>query len=147
LIALVGLMILAAIGCWKYGSLSSAILASRGYALAVDPDANNPPAVLTAGAENVIQVRVRNLRSEPVAILGAEASCRCSSVSNLPLTVPPGGSIDLPVTITAADSDVGSRLSAKIVLYVDVASPPVLFRVPPREVVATANLPGRSADP
>ncbi len=128
LIAALGAAGLAAYSTWEYGSPRVAMLAFRGYALAVNP-ANLSLGTLTPGVDVPVLFTVQNLKSVPVTVVGARSSCRCTSVTGLPMVIPPGGFADLGASIAPRLTDAGKNLSGQVHLYVDVPSPPILFSV------------------
>jgi hypothetical protein len=88
----------------RYGSVAVAVAAARGLPVAVTPGTLDAGTIEADGkAERVL--RVVNLSAEPVQVVMAISNCgRCVDVAGLPVTLPPGGGADLPVTVTAGQA-------------------------------------------
>lgn len=68
----------------------------RGEQLLVEADVDAGSGV--KGETQVVLVRVQNIGNSPVQLLGGTATCACVATDDLPLTIQPGESLQLPVS-------------------------------------------------
>ena len=47
----------------------------------------------------VFQANVRNLTGKPLSLIGFNATCSCTSSSDIPQTIPPGKSTRMPIVV------------------------------------------------
>jgi len=87
-----------AAGTLVYGSPAAALARLRGDELYATPEAVSFGDG-HAGDSLTAVVRVRNLSSRPVRLIGGTADCNCVTTSDLPLTVPAGGEQTVTVTL------------------------------------------------
>lgn len=80
---------------------------------------------VVVGVESVVRFRLKNLAGTPVRVVGAQASCGCVAVDDLPLTLPPGESAHLSIRFTPLARDVGKTIRHYVLLALDVDHPPV----------------------
>lgn len=99
---------------------------------------------VVAGMETVVCFRLRNLAATPVRVVGAQASCGCVAVDDLPLALPPGESADLSIRFTPPARDVGKTIRHYVLLALDVDHPPVSLWAKAR--VASRSVQRRAAD-
>ena len=120
------------------GSISAGLARVQGYALVVDSFSKSigeiPP-----GTKSEATFLLTNVSSTPVTILGAQTSCRCTTLSDLPLTVPPGERTELRIGVTPSPSDAGTTIRTTSLLYLDVASKRLLLHVDARVQPATES--------
>ena len=84
---------------WRYGSLTAAIAALREEPLAVVPTELELGTV-PSGTVVETSVRIYNLTDESASLAYGKGSCSCAVFPDLPLVVPPHGSIDVRVQVT-----------------------------------------------
>ncbi len=114
-----GAAVLGAVGVgatWTFGSTGAALARLRGESLAV-------PAYLDLGAGEPGQalqseLTVTNWAPRPVRLIGGTADCSCLLTAGLPLTIPPGESRSVPVTLRVPASRPGT-LTRTIELWTD----------------------------
>jgi hypothetical protein len=111
-ILIVGLAIVA---ITRFGSIPTALAYVAGERLLVDSPSKSFGTV-DAGAEPVVPFTVQNRSDHAVKIIGARTSCTCTIVANLPMTIPPGGSLDVPISVKT------SRLKGQVSVTVRVYS-------------------------
>ena len=100
-LALVGVS--AGVGTLAYGSPESAVARLRGDTLYVDSDFISFGDG-TAGQSLTAEVRVRNLSSSPVRLIGGTSDCSCVTTSDLPTTLAPGGDGVIPIRLKLPDN-------------------------------------------
>jgi len=81
-----------------YGSIRGLRAALRGDSLLYDAWVE-PSKPLVADEEAVLSVRVRNLTSRPVRIVGFLTTCTCTSTQSVPLTLAPRQELVVPVHV------------------------------------------------
>ncbi len=59
---------------------------------------------IPAGGVGEARVEVVNLTSTPVRVVGGTSDCSCTAVKDLPVEVPPGGSVTVAVRLKAPDA-------------------------------------------
>jgi hypothetical protein len=80
------------------GSVSLALAKLRGDRLLITP----PVADLgphTAGSLVHAQVAILNITERPLRLVGGTTDCRCITTADLPVTVPPGGSVTIRIQV------------------------------------------------
>jgi len=143
-IALVGGVAILSFGVFRHGSLSAAIARLQGYPLFVE----SPSIALgevVAGQKAAACFSLRNLKAQQVTIVGAKASCGCMVASNLPLTIKGGGEGKLVLEFSERPRDIGSTRRNRVLLYLDVPTPPIVLEVTAR-VVESPSDEGQSAE-
>jgi hypothetical protein len=84
------LVLLGAAGSWVYGSPGAALARLRGDVLTVNPGyLDFGP--LPAGEARELSVEVGNWSDRPVRLIGGTSDCSCTTLSDLPVTIPSGG--------------------------------------------------------
>ncbi len=76
-------------GVWAYGSLGVAVARLRGEVVIADPSAVDFGGA-ARGEVRERQVMVWNFSPAPVRVVGGTADCACTTLADLPVTVPPG---------------------------------------------------------
>ena len=90
----------AGIGVHRFGSLSHTLAYARGVRLLADePTMDLGP--MEAGSRMTFAFRLTNLTGRPIKLIGAQTSCSCMVVDDLPTTIPPLQSRAIPVGIEA----------------------------------------------
>ena len=84
----------------QYGSISIALAAMNGIPLVVSPGTVNA-GLMSAGGQVDRNLDVTNLTTEPVDVAYAYSNCNCVIVSGLPVTIEPGKTVALRLTILA----------------------------------------------
>jgi Protein of unknown function (DUF1573) len=112
-------------GVAQYGSLSAGLLALQGYALAPTPRVQ---VISSVSGRTEVPFKLQNLTSAPVTIVGAKSSCGCTALHDLPITIPAREEAELTVFVSPSASDVGKSIQTQVLLYLDVASPPVILQ-------------------
>ncbi|HTU90511.1 MAG TPA: MauE/DoxX family redox-associated membrane protein, partial [Gemmataceae bacterium] len=101
----VGVMLAAlmGIGAWIYGSPAKAWARLRDEPLTVAPDyvycGEGKPGEKLKGT-----VRVYNWTHEPVLIYGGTSDCSCVATAGLPVTIPPNGNGEIPLSLRLPES-------------------------------------------
>jgi Protein of unknown function (DUF1573) len=121
---------IAGYGRYHFGSLSRALAYASGDRVLVD-ERQKALLGMLAGSKSVVQYSITNLTGRDLKILGADTSCTCTSIENLPLTVARGMSKELTVSISAPRQP--GPTSASIILFTDYDSQPTV----PLEFVGT----------
>ena len=111
---------------WRFGNLTNGILYIDGTALiAEEPVLDLGEVPLGSVAEGTFVLR--NLTSAPVTVLGGKPSCSCMLLSDMPIRIDAMSSASLSVQFAPTKSQVGRRNSGRVLLYMDVDSPPVVL--------------------
>jgi hypothetical protein len=107
----------AAIAVWAYGSPERALAHLRGELLSagdgyLDFGSGRPGDRLDAS------VAVRNWTDSPVRLIGGTSDCSCTTTEDLPVTVPPGGSMPVHIHLKVPPSNSG-QLTRTVTLRTD----------------------------
>ena len=145
-IMLTSVALMGGLGAWgshRYGSCEAFVAALRGHILYVDPTDYSFGEV-EGPTQRTATIRIRNLASYPVKLLGSRTDCGCVLVNGLPFELASGSVIDLTIQITASRGGSSSVDFTRVVtLYTDAAGvePRVEFhlRVLPAEVGADSS--------
>ncbi len=102
--ALIGLLALGS--TLAYGSVSAAIVKMRG-------DSLSAPSYVDFGSakpgERLEQLAIiHNWTDAPICLIGGTSDCSCVTTSAMPLTVPPGESISVTITLKVPSSNAGA---------------------------------------
>lgn len=102
---------------WWYGSLEAALAGLRGDTLTVWPryvdfGRGEPGEVLEATVE------VSNWGSDDLKLIGGTSDCSCITTSNLPLSVPPGGTKAVTIQLNVPRSG-GGTMTRFVELWTD----------------------------
>ncbi len=108
------LLVYAAIGSAIGLSLSRALIRSRGAGFTVD-QSEKTVEVATSGSIVATSFRFLNRSGRSVKIVGADSSCACTLVSNLPATVRDNSAYDLAVTIDTSDKKNGDKETITVI--------------------------------
>lgn len=114
---------LGAAGSWVYGSPAAALARLRGDELTVSPGYLDF-GVLPAGAHRDATLTVSNWSAAPVRLIGGTSDCTCTTLSDLPVTIPPGGRADVTVTMVAPSS--AGALTRTVILRTDHPGQPIV---------------------
>jgi len=117
------LVLLGAAGSWVYGSPAAALARLRGDTLIADPgylDFGTVP----AGEPREAPLTVGNWSDRPVRLIGGTSDCTCTTLSDLPLTIPPGGRA--VVTIRLVPPTDAGHLTRTVMLRTDSPDQPEL---------------------
>lgn len=114
---------LGAAGSWVYGSPAAALARLRGDELTVSPGYLDF-GTLSAGDRRDVTLTVSNWSAAPVRLIGGTSDCTCTTLSDLPITIPPGGRADVTVTMVAPAS--AGALTRTVVLRTDHAGQPMV---------------------
>lgn len=104
----VGVMlgVLMGIGAWIYGSPAKAWARLRDEPLGVAPEyvdcGEGKPGEKLKGT-----ARVYNWTDEPVLIYGGTSDCSCVATAGLPVTIPPNGNGEIPLSLRLPESKAG----------------------------------------
>jgi hypothetical protein len=115
-------------GVLQFGSVTATIAWLQGYAICPDASAKDL-GTIQAGVKHSAAFRLRNLASQPVTVIGAEASCYCTVVGSLPLTIPPGEEREVAVFVLVGDYAVGTSFEQSVELILDTPGPPPVLTV------------------
>jgi hypothetical protein len=84
--------------------------------------------VLEGGRHYTVHVPLTNASRRPIKIIGAQASCICTTLTGLPLSLAPGESRSLDIDISTIERM--GRIETRIDLFTDhPASQRVSFRI------------------
>jgi hypothetical protein len=86
------------IGRLRYGSFWNTIAAVRGQSVAVEPRQFSAGEV-QPGESVVVSVRLRNLTTEPVRVIGSHANCGCTVTDRWPLELQPGEAVEVQLSL------------------------------------------------
>ncbi len=91
------------IGLHQFGSVGNSIAFLRGETVHV----GNPSQTINVMPHQPFEVSydVVNLSNYPIKIIGAQSSCTCTSVSELPMTLEPHQSKTFKVNVSASKTD------------------------------------------
>ncbi len=94
-------------GTARYGSPAAAIARLRGDVLLAEPD------VLVLGATAPGRmldgvVHISNLSDRPVRLVGGTSDCSCIATDSLPLTIPAGDTVAVPITLRVPATAAGT---------------------------------------
>jgi len=84
------LVLLGAAGSWVYGSPTAALARLRSDTLIVEP-AYLDLGTMPAGERQEAPLTVSNWSDRPLRLIGGTSDCTCTTLSDLPVTIPPGG--------------------------------------------------------
>jgi hypothetical protein len=107
-----------------YGSVEAGLARLRGEPLVVEPsyvefDDAAP------GATVKRQIRIRNLTSHPIHLIGGTSDCSCATTAGLPIAVAPGGFVDLPIRL-AIPSGTEGQFTRTAEIWTDLDRKPVI---------------------
>jgi len=83
-------VLLGAAGSWVYGSPTAALARLRGDTMIADPGYLDF-GTLPAGELHEALLTVSNWSDRPVRLIGGTSDCTCTTLSDMPVTIPPGG--------------------------------------------------------
>ncbi len=118
------LVLLGAAGTWVYGSPGAALARLRGDTLTATPDYLGFGA-LQAGESRDASLTVSNWSDRPVRLIGGTSDCTCTTLADLPVTIPPGGRAAVTVYLTAPASE--GQLTRTVKLRTDHPDQPLVW--------------------
>jgi hypothetical protein len=108
-------LVLVALPAVHYGSFSALEAHRAGFVLyCAQPSVH---AVAKSGATVPVTYQLRNVAWGPVVIHAASASCSCTKVPGLPLTIPAGGVADLRVEVSVSNRSAANSFFSEVDLY------------------------------
>jgi len=110
------------LGSWKAG-----MAWAKGHSVYVLAD---PVAVHDApgGSRVVTAIRLRNVSTRPVRVLGGRSDCSCVLVEELPFDLRAGESREVRVRLTVPEKK-GASFEHSVLLFLSVPGPPVVTTV------------------
>ncbi|MFO0799087.1 MAG: DUF1573 domain-containing protein [Gemmataceae bacterium] len=117
------LVLVGAAGSWVYGSPTAALARLRGDTLIAEPpylDLGTVP----AGERQEAPLTVTNWSAGPLRLIGGTSDCTCTTLSDLPVTIPPGGRA--VVTIRLVPPQGAGHLLRAVMLRTDSPDQPEL---------------------
>jgi hypothetical protein len=130
-----------------FGSTSAALAFLDGERLLVDSRSKSFGTV-DPGLDQSVRFSLTNWTGQPVTIVGFQASCSCTMATDLPLSIPDGGTRFVSVAVKTAK--LTGDFVATVRLFTDASSlPEVRLRVAGRfhRVLSTGGLDEQSRDP
>ena len=131
----------AAYGMARFGSITAALSYAGGQRILVDTALKSLGNV-APGSSSTLKFTLRNLTDHSVTIQGAQSSCTCAIVNDVPCVIEPRGSktLDLKVTTPAGRKEIMGQIS----VYTDDADTSVIVlgykgRVVVSEAVGTGR--------
>lgn len=128
-------------GMLKFGSLGATFAYFHGHVLYAGSGPKNLGKI-PANKPAPVSFLVKNLTSQTVTVLGAETSCGCVTVSDLPVKIGPGAECELTFMVVAPEQAVGKAFQQAIRLFLDVPGPSVILQLE-AEVVANEEPVGK----
>lgn len=116
-------VLLGAAGSWVYGSPAAALARLRGDTLIADAgylDFGTVP----AGERQEAPLTVSNWSDHPIRLIGGTSDCTCTTMSDLPVSIPPGGRA--AVTISLVPPSGAGHLVRTVMLRTDSPDQPQL---------------------
>ena len=85
---------------------------------------------IAAGASAVVRIPIRNTGEMPQRVVGIRTDCNCTKPIELPFTVPPHETVEVPIEVHASEHDVGESTTVQIIIYFEFgAAVPVEVRI------------------
>ncbi len=81
------------------------------------------------GDAATVSFTLDNVTNRPVAVLGAETSCDCTTLQGLPITIPAHGEASLKFRLTSSAVETGRRINTNIKLLLDTPSPVMALEI------------------
>jgi hypothetical protein len=116
LLAVAGVAALALVGSLEFGSLSAALRFLRGERLLADASSKDV-GTIPAGETREIEFHLTNVTDHPLTVVGFKSSCGCASATRLPMTIAPGATAPLAVSVRASARL--ASISTSVRLYTD----------------------------
>lgn len=104
-----------------FGSITAARAFLRGDVVSIDSHIDL--GTLMASQRTTHSVPIRNLTGHEVRLIGSKGTCGCVSAPTMPLTIPPGESLDLVFKIKPEDAGIINGLHETVELFLDVSDP------------------------
>lgn len=98
IISNIGLLSVAAIALYFFGSFRSALAYLSGDRLIADAYTRSV-GIVSDGGQHAVFFKLTNISNQAVKILGAESSCTCVVADQLPVALPPHGVFQLRIGI------------------------------------------------
>lgn len=96
----------------------------RGETIAIDPWVSDVGEGTTS-EDRCFTVRLTNHADKAIRIVGGSSSCRCVTTEGLPVTLPPGRSVSVPIRVSFRGKSPG-RFQLPFTLFTDDQRQPVL---------------------
>jgi hypothetical protein len=112
----IGLLSIAAIALYSFGSFGSALAYLSGDRLIVDAYTRSV-GVVSEGERHAVFFKLTNMSNQAIEILGATSSCTCLVVDQLPVVLPPHGVFQLRIGIRTKPRS--SRIDERVRLITD----------------------------
>jgi hypothetical protein len=116
------------VGVLRFGSVGATLASVQDYALYVEPGSHDL-GIVDDDLQCVVSIRLSNLTTGPVTLLGTEPSCCCSVLSELPLTIRPGERRTIWVSVNPRRLAKGERFEQVLSFYQDVPGARPFFLV------------------
>jgi hypothetical protein len=102
-------------GMARFGSIPKAVASLRGENLIADE--LSKIVNVDSGKPFSIDYTITNLTFSPIKLIGANMSCSCTSIDDLPLTIAPSKSRTIKVNVNAPGGE--SNFSGQVELFTD----------------------------
>ena len=130
------LVMFAAFGVARFGSISAALSYASGKRILLDAPMG-PLDEVVAGSTTEVSYQLRNVMPHPVTIQGSETSCDCAVVEGIPCTIEPGGSRSFKLrVIVPVDRD---RIWGNLTLFTDEPAIPTIVAGYEAHVIASST--------
>lgn len=116
-------VLVGAAGSWVYGSPGAALARLRGDDLTTAPGYLDFGA-LPPGEGRDATLTVNNWSGQPVRLIGGTSDCSCTTLADLPVTLPPGGSAAVSVRMVAPRE--AGQLTRTVTLRTDHPGQPLV---------------------
>jgi hypothetical protein len=123
-----GGLALVAWGACKFGSYSAAMAYCQGRVLFTASNAQLLGEV-PSGETKSVRFRLRNLKARPITVIGAETSCGCMVLDELPLTFGANEERQFSMRFKAVARDAGKPFDHSAKLFLDVPGTCMVLRV------------------
>ncbi len=115
-------------GLLKFGSLGATLAFFHGHVLYAGLGSKNLGKIPVNKPVSV-SFQVKNLTSQTVKVLGAETSCGCITVSDLPVKIGAGAECELTFLLVPPEQAVGMPFYQAVRLFLDVPGPTVILQM------------------
>lgn len=103
-------------GRLRFGSVSATLDSLRGRSVLVDERAKSIIGV-RPGSQVVMSYALTNISDRPVRIIGSSSSCECTTIEEMPITLPPSETRTVSARITISEHNPNS--SGTLRLFTD----------------------------
>jgi Protein of unknown function (DUF1573) len=94
----IGLVSIAAIALYVFGSFGAALAYFSGDRLIADAYSRSV-GIVSVGEQHAVFFKIRNMSNQTVRIVGADSSCTCLVTDQLPVVLPPHGVFRLRIGV------------------------------------------------